>query len=96
MKIISVFFSMFLVFPIGYFLLHILPLYDSNEPFKAFGVSDKLIAQIAMPSIVLLGVYTSGFLFSIFLNIRKKYITNIVFLSIMIVFYLIIIIFRLI
>jgi hypothetical protein len=89
------FFSAILVFPIAYFLLHILQLYDSKGPLKAFGVNDKLIAQLAMSSFVFLIIFFAAFLLAIYFNIKKKYVTNSVFLGIMIVFYMMITLFGL-
>lgn len=88
MKILSVVFSIVLLFPMTFFLLHILQLYDSKGPLKSFGVNDKLIASLAGPSITWLIIYVVAFLISIFLNIKKKYIANSLFLSVMIVIYI--------
>jgi hypothetical protein len=95
MKIISIFFSIVLVFPIVYFLLHILQLYDSRGPLKAFGVDDKFIFQLARNSFIFLIVYVTAFLIAIYFNIKKKYVTNSIFLTVMIVIYIIITLFRL-
>ena len=90
MKIVSIFFSVMLIFPIAFFLLHILELYDDKGTLKTFGVSEKLITSLAMPSFIFLAIYFSALLLSIFLNVKKKYVTNTIFLGIMIVSYIII------
>ena len=88
MKGVSIFFSIVLLFPILFFLLHILQLYDSKGPLKAFGISDDLIFSMAKPYIIWLVIYVIAFMSSIFLNIKMKYTVNVIFLSIMIVVYM--------
>jgi hypothetical protein len=88
MKIVSIFFSVVLLFPMMFFLLHILQLYDSKGSLKFFGVSDDLIFSMAKPYIIWLVIYAIAFIGSIFLNIKKKYTTNVIFLSVMIVGYM--------
>ena len=90
MKILSIFLTAFLLDPIIYFLLHILSLYDSNGTLKAFGFSDKVIFQMAMPSFISLAIYIVAFLLAIYFNIKKKYLTNSIFLGTMIIAYFII------
>lgn len=88
MKIVSIFFSVVLLFPMMFFLLHIVQLYDSKGPLKFFGVDDEFIAALARPSIIGLIIYAVTFLIAIFLNIKKKYMANTIFLGIMIVIYI--------
>lgn len=90
MKILSIFLTAFLLDPIAYFLLHILALYDSNGPLKAFGVADKLIFRLAIPSLILISLYFVAFLLAIYLNIKKKYLLNSIFLGSMIIVYFVI------
>jgi len=89
-KILSIFLTAFLLDPIIYFLLHILSLYDSNGTLKTFGISDKVIFQLAMPSLILIIIYFLAFLLAIYFNIQKKYLTNSIFLGTMIIAYFII------
>ena len=88
MKVVSIFFSFVLLFPIAFFLLHILQLYDSKGALKVFGVNDELIASMARPSIIFLIIYIAALLIAIFLNVKKKFVANTIFLSIMIVIYM--------
>ncbi|MBS1529314.1 MAG: hypothetical protein JSU01_03310 [Bacteroidetes bacterium] len=89
MKIVSIFFLLVLLFPIAYFALHIFSLYDSKSPLKAFGVSDDLIYAMAKPYIIWLTIYLIVFIASIFLNVRKKYTPNVIFLGVMIGIYIV-------
>jgi|GEM_PF-7042589 len=74
----------------AYFLLHIIRVYDHNGALKTFGVDNELIDSLAKPYFILMGVYFVAFLLSIFFNIKKKYVLNTMFLSIMVVFYMVI------
>jgi len=89
-KILSIFLTVFLLDPIIYFLLHILSLYDTNGTLKTFGFSDKVIFQLAMPSLILIVIYSVAFLLAIYFNIKKKYLTNSIFSGTMIIAYFII------
>jgi len=90
MKVLSIFLTAFLLCPIAYFLLHILALYDSEGALKTFGFSDKVITQVAIPSIVLIVIHFGAFLLSIFFNVKRKYLGNSIFLGTIIVAYFII------
>jgi len=89
-KILSIFLTVFLLDPITYFLLHILSLYDSNETLKTFGISDKVIFQLAMPSLILMVIYSIALFLAIYFNIKKKYLANSIFSGTMIIAYFII------
>jgi hypothetical protein len=95
MKVISIIFSIILVLPITYFLSHIFVLYDSKGTLKSFGLTNRDIAPLALPIVVLLMVYLAASVLAIYFNIKKKYTTNTIFVSVMIVFYMIITLFRL-
>src|ERR1700761_837297 len=88
MKNVSIFFSIVILFPITFFSLHIFQLYDSKGPLKYFGVNDELITSLARPSIIWLIIYAIVFSISIFLDIKKKYVANTIFSSIMIIIYM--------
>lgn len=88
MKLVSIFFSVILLFSIANFSLHIFQLYDSKGPLKSFGVDQALIATMARPSLILLVIYVIALITAIFLNVKKKYIANTIFLSAMIVIYM--------
>lgn len=85
MRIVSIFFLIALVFPIAFFLLSILSEYDSKGPLKTFGVANDLIFAVVKPYIICLAIYSLALGVSIFLNIKKKYIANVIFLSVMLV-----------
>lgn len=70
--------------------IHIIELFDNKGPLKAFGVSNNTIVSMALPSFILFAIYLTAFLLSIFLNIKRKYMANTIFLSGMIVLYMII------
>lgn len=88
MKVVSIFFSAVLLFPILFFSLHILSLYDSKGSLKLFGFKNEDIAPLAMPSITWLTIYVAALLIAIFLNIKKRYVANTVFLGVMIIIYI--------
>lgn len=88
MKILSICFLVFLIFPITFFLLHILSLYDSKGSLKTFGVGDDLIFAVARPYIIWLIIYSLALGVSGFLNIKKKYIPNVMFLSVMFIIFM--------
>jgi hypothetical protein len=89
-KILSIFLTAFLLDPIIYFLLHILSLYDSNGTLKTFGISDKVIFQLATPSLILIVIYSTSFLLAIYFNLKRKYLPNSIFLGTLIIAYFII------
>lgn len=89
-KILSIFLTVFLLDPILYFLLHILSLYDTNGGLRTFGFSEKVIFELAMPSLILIVIYSATFLLAIYFNIKKKYLINSIFLGTMIIAYFII------
>lgn len=88
MKLVSIFFLIILIFPITYFLLHILSLYDSKGSLKVFGVDNDLIFALAKPYIFWLVIYSTALAASVYLNIKRKYTTNVIFLSVMILIYM--------
>lgn len=88
MKAASIFLFIFLVFPITYFLLQILSLYDSKRSLKAFGISQELIFAMAKAYIICLGVYSAALGVSVFLSIKRKYTANVIFLTVMILIYM--------
>jgi hypothetical protein len=94
MKGVSIFFTIVLAFPILFYLLHILALYDSNGALKSFGVPESYVNDMAKPSIILLGVFLVALFISIFLTIKKSYTTNVIFLSAMISLYILMNIFH--
>jgi hypothetical protein len=53
-----------------------------------FGINDDLIFGMAKPYIIWLVVYTVTFAASTFLNLKKKYIPNVIFLSVMFVIFI--------
>lgn len=89
MKYVSIFFSVMMICPITFFSLHIYELYDSKGPLKLFGVDNKLINQMATKPIVFLIVYTVTLTIAIFLNVKRRYTTNTILLSVMILFYMV-------
>jgi hypothetical protein len=89
-KIVSIFLTAFLLDPIIYFLLHILSLYDANGTLKTFGFSNKVIFQLARPSLILITIYSAAFLLAIYFNFKKKYLINSIFLGTVIIAYFII------
>jgi hypothetical protein len=89
MRIVSMFFTVVLVFPIAFFVLHIFQLYD-NDSLKLFGVKNDLLFDMAKGSITLLTVYVVAFVIAIFLNLKKRYVANSIFVSVMFAIYMII------
>jgi hypothetical protein len=96
MKWASIFFSVIFIYPVIYFLLRVLELYDSKGPLISFGVDEKLISEMARPSEIFLAIYLTALVISVFFNLKKKYTVNTVFSSIMIVVYTFITFFHLI
>jgi hypothetical protein len=72
MKYISVFLSVVLVFPVLYFVLHILELYDTKGPLKTFGFDERGINEMALPFFIGLAIYSFAFLLGIILNLKKN------------------------
>ena len=89
------FFSIILAFPLTHFLLNIYVLYGNKATLKIFGVDDKRINQLAMPSIIFLSMFFFALLIAIYLNIEKKFVANTIFVGIMITAYMVITFFRL-
>jgi hypothetical protein len=58
-----------------------------NGTLKAFGFSDKVIFQLAMPSLILLAVYSAAFVLAIYYNSKKRYLINSIFSGTMITAY---------
>ncbi len=75
--------------------MHVLDLYDSKGPLKTFGFDDKSINQMAMPYIIFFVIYLGALLLAIYFNVKRKYVTNAIFLTVMIISYMIITTFRL-
>jgi len=85
MKTLSLIFSILLFLPVISFSLSIMQLYDKKGPLKSFGLTNQQIAPLATPNIIFLLIFMSAFLFSIFFNIKKKYVANSILFSITII-----------
>ncbi len=93
MKTLSIILTALLFFIFGRLFQQATQLYGGYASLKAFGVTVEQVNAWERPFIILSVIYFIAFAFSLFFNIKKKYITNSVISGVMIMTYFFIIIF---
>jgi len=78
LKTASIILSVLLLVPVLRFLVLATQLYMGYKSLTSFGVSLARINRMEMPYVILFIVYSAAFAFSLFLNKKKRYVTNII------------------
>jgi len=78
MKVVSIVFTLLLIFPIAKFFGLATQLYIGYDSLKSFGVPLQKVNSWETPYITLFVVYFVAFAFSVFLNIKNRCVTNMI------------------
>jgi hypothetical protein len=93
MKIVSIILTVSLLIILGRLFIQATSLYQGYASLKAFGVPIDRVNEWERPYIIWFFIYFVSLAIAIFFYIKKRHITNNVFLSVMIAFYLFMVLF---
>lgn len=93
MKIVSFILTAPLLIILGRLFIQATSLYRGYPSLKAFGVPIERVNAWERPYIIWFLIYFVSLVAAIFFYIKKRYITNLIFSSVMIAFYLVMVLF---